>query len=396
MQPTDATNCRDNDNPVLRDIETAHGLPNQHYVSEAVFEEEKTCILFNNWAGICFDSDVPNAGDVKPVTFMGMPLIAVRDKDGSLHVYQNTCRHRGMILVQEPTNVRKVIRCPYHSWCYDLKGDLKVTPHVGGPGCNTHEGIDPEELSLHNIRAHVWLGVVFVNISGTAPDFDTYSHSVKERWQEFDGLELYGDVSTNFSLQVNTNWKLAVENYCESYHLPWVHPGLNSYSRLEDHYNIEHPGSCSGQGSVVYRQLTAESGETLADLAGLSEKWNTGAEYIALYPNVLLGVHRDHTFALILQPVSANQTIEHVALFYEKGSATSEALADLRQRNADLWKGVFEEDIQVVEGMQAGRNGLYFDGGKFSPAMDGPTHTFHQWVANAWASREQAPNASRQ
>ena len=36
-----------------------------------------------------------------------------------------------------------------------------------------------------------------------------------------------------------TNWKLAVENYCESYHLPWVHPGLNSYSRLEDHYHID-------------------------------------------------------------------------------------------------------------------------------------------------------------
>jgi len=31
--------------------------------------------------------------------------------------------------------------------------------------------------------------------------------------------------------------------------------------------------------------------------------------------------------------------------------------------------------------MQRGRKGLIFDGGKFSPVMDNPTHCFHQWVA---------------
>lgn len=50
-------------------------------------------------------------------------------------------------------------------------------------------------------------------------------------------------------------------------------------------------------------------------------------------------------------------------------------------KNRDLWKVVFEEDIEVVEGMQAGRLGLYFDGGRFSPVMDSPTHNFHHWVA---------------
>jgi len=36
----------------------------------------------------------------------------------------------------------------------------------------------------------------------------------------------------------------------------------------------------------------------------------------------------------------------------------------------------------VVEGMQRGRNGLMFDGGKFSPVMDSATHCFHYWVAS--------------
>ena len=184
---------------------------------------------------------------------------------------------------------------------------------------------------------------------------------------------------------MNCNWKLAVENYCESYHLPWVHPGLNSYSRLEDHYNIEEPGHFSGQGTYVYRQLKGDNDAVFPDFDGLSDKWDKGAEYISAYPNVLLGVHRDHTYAIILIPEGPGKTTEHVHLFYADPNTDE----DLRKRNAAQWKLVFEEDIFVVEGMQHGRNALGFDGGRFSPAMDAPTHMFHDWVASGLlASRE--------
>lgn len=371
---------------VLCDVELANGLPNANYISDAVFAEEKNSVLFGTWAGVGFTSDIPNPGDVKPVKLLGMPLILVRDHDESVNVYQNTCRHRGMILVQEPVNVRKVVRCPYHSWCYDLKGKLQVTPHVGGPGCNSHESIDKDKLGLYTIACAVWLGVIFVNISGTALPFEQYTADLRKQWSEFESLELHGDPQSSFELKVNTNWKLAVENYCESYHLPWIHPGLNSYSKLEDHYNIEQRGAYSGQGTVVYQQLKSSTGESFADLGRLSDKWNSGAEYIALYPNVLLGVHRDHTFAIVLEPLSTDYTIERVALFYTEACANDEAYKSLREKNAHLWKGVFEEDIFVVEGMQAGRQGQLFDGGKFSPVMDSPTHNFHHWVAQRLSS----------
>lgn len=55
--------------------------------------------------------------------------------------------------------------------------------------------------------------------------------------------------------------------------------------------------------------------------------------------------------------------------------------ADMRRKNADMWAGVFAEDVFVVEGMQKGRHASHFDGGKFSPVMDNPTHDFHVWVA---------------
>ena len=58
-------------------------------------------------------------------------------------------------------------------------------------------------------------------------------------------------------------------------------------------------------------------------------------------------------------------------------------LNPLIDENASFWKTVFREDIGVVEGMQRGRNGLMFDGGKFSPVMDSATHCFHHWIAQS-------------
>ena len=371
---------------VRRPIETAHGLPNAHYISDAVFDEEKQALLFSQWAGLAALADVPEPGDAVPLTFLGQPLLLIRDREGVVRVFLNTCRHRGMILVSEPRRIEGAIRCPYHSWCYSTSGKLVSTPHVGGPGQNTHAAIDRDTLGLIEVRSHVWFGLVWINLDGTALPFEQAMAPVLDRWREFDRPMHHGGADSRFTLEVATNWKLAVENYCESYHLPWVHPGLNSYSRLEDHYHIEAPGEFSGQGTLVYRQLRDPYGKTFPDFDGLSDKWDTAAEYLAIYPNVLLGVHRDHGFAIILEPVATDRTIEHIHLLYP--SAETDPM--LRAQNTALWKLVFEEDVFVVEGMQRGRHASGFDGGRFSPAMDGPTHCFHDWVAGKVADHRAA------
>jgi len=367
--------------PVLTSTDKAKGLPNQHYVSEEVFEEEKQAILFDNWSAIGNGKDIPNIGDVKPMNFLGMPLIMVRDSSNNINVFQNTCRHRGMILIEEPTNINGVIRCPYHSWCYNLSGELCVTPMVGGMDADSHESIKNDELGLFKIRSTIWQDIIFVNISNNAPEFTEYASKVIERWSEFEKPLYYGGEGSSFSLSLDTNWKLAVENYCESYHLPWVHPELNVTSSIEDHYHIEEKGYFSGQGSRVYNQIKSDDGKVFPDFEGLSSRWNTASEYIALYPNVLLGVHRDHVFSIILEPISINKTIEHVSIYYSKDPSEMTELSSLIDENASFWKTVFNEDVGVVEGMQRGRSGLMFDGGKFSPIMDSATHCFHQWIA---------------
>ncbi|MFO8126577.1 aromatic ring-hydroxylating oxygenase subunit alpha [Yoonia sp.] len=372
---------------VRQPVETAHGLPNAHYTDPAVFDLEKHAVLSSSWAGLAVTADVPDVGDAKPVEFLGIPLLLVRDRQGQVRVFQNICRHRGMILVAEPRKIEGAIRCPYHSWCYSTEGKLVSTPHVGGAGQNTHEAIDKSLLGLVEVRSHIWFNTIFINIDGKAAPFEDVHAELLTRWAEFEQPMYHGGIDSSFTLDVATNWKLAVENYCESYHLPWVHPGLNSYSRLEDHYNITEMGRYSGQGTLVYRQLTGMDGIKFPDFADLSEQWETGGEYITVYPNVLLGVQRDHAFVIVLEPQGHDKTAEHVHLFYA-AEKTDEAL---RQKNAIQWKSVFEEDIFVVEGMQKGRAAPGFDGGRFSPAMDGPTHCFHDWVAGKIATHDPAP-----
>ena len=370
-------------NSVLAPVETARGLPNEHYVNKAVFAEERRALLLDQWTGVGFGKDIPEPGDAKPIDLLGIPLLAVRDQDGAVRVYQNTCRHRGMILVQEPGNIRGTIRCPYHSWCYGLDGRLRSTPHVGGPGNNLHDNIRREDLGLVEFPSHVFRDVIFVNISRNAAPFEVHAKKLIDRWKEFGDQPLYpGGAASSFVLDVACNWKLAVENFCESYHLPWIHPGLNSYSRLEDHYHIEEPGHFAGQGTKVYRQITGEDGSVFPDFANLGAFWDEGAEYIAAFPNVLFGAQRDHAFAMLLMPVGLDRTLEMTEIYYPFDPAEHPEHAALIEGNAAQWKEVFEEDIFVVEGMQKGRHGPEFDGGKFSPVMDNPTHTFHHWAAS--------------
>jgi len=246
--------------------------------------------------------------------------------------------------------------------------------------------VKKENLGLIPVRTTVWMDVVYVNLSGTAKEFDTAIRPLTERWSEFMGQPIFhGGPDSSFKLELNCNWKLAVENYCESYHLPWVHPALNRYSRLQDHYEIlDTDGNFSGQGTTVYDPKLDDSGRTFSTFDGLSDHWNTGAEYISLFPNTLLGIHKDHYYAIRIEPLGPNRTREHVEIYYTDADMVTDDWADLRAINTEMWKTVFLEDVFAVEGMQKGRSAPGFDGGAFSPIMDRPTQMFHEWVGGQY------------
>ena len=381
---------------VVRPIEQAGGLPNEAYVSHAFADWEQDVLLARSWACIGTGRRVPEPGDARPIEFAGLPLLMLRDNDGEVRVFHNVCSHRGMILVDAPQRTRGTIRCPYHSWTYDLDGSLRATPMIGGTDSHTCPSFERASHGLKPVRTATWFDAVFVNLSGDAAPFETFIAPVAERWKDFDAATLHHEArDSSYILDVACNWKLAVENFCEAYHLPWIHPNLNSYSRLEDHYQItEEVDGYAGQGSTAYRPQLVENGDAFPAMPGLPDRWHGTAEYVALFPTALFGIHADHFYTVTLEPKGPGRTIEHMDIYYFADEALDEAHTEQRRANARQWQGIFEEDRFVVEGMQRGRASPAYRGGVLSPALERTTHCFYRWVATRLLQASQANRAA--
>jgi len=374
---------------VTKSIEKSHGLPNECYTSEEYTIIERKKLFEEKWSVIGVASSIPNPGDARPFDLLGIPLFILRDKNKKIKVFHNVCSHRGYKILQKPEKINNVIRCPYHSWSYDFDGNLLATPHIGGMNKNEAKGFDKSCSGLKEVRSYVWLDLIFVNTSSNAESFEEYIKPLSERWSKFwtkedQKLIKHPKDHGYFQLKAKCNWKFAIENYCESYHLPWVHPGLNSYSKLSDHYHIESdPNRFAGQGTMFY-DPKYKSSKKFPFFPNWPKEKEKFAEYVALFPNVMLGIHKDHYYAYWLEPVNHTYTLEHMEVYYVGDEAAySDEYKEIREENCKLWLEVQSEDMSIIEGMQAGRNSPSYNGGNFSPVMDTSTHNFHKWVATS-------------
>jgi len=372
---------------VNNSIEKAHGLPNECYTSKDYTLIERKKLFEDKWIVVGVASSIPEIGDVKPIDILGMPILILRNKQNEIKVFHNVCSHRGVKLVSKSGKINSLIRCPYHSWSYSLDGELMATPHIGGMNKHSADGFDKSKSNLKEIRSYIWLDLIMININQNEMSFEEYIKPLSDRWEEFwpvkdRDLINHSDDFGYFKLNAKCNWKFAIENYCESYHLPWVHPGLNSYSKIDDHYHIQGlPNRFAGQGTTVYNPRL-KGKDKFPCFPKWPKKKENIAEYVALFPNVMLGLHKDHFYSYWLEPIDHKYTKEHMEIYYvgEK-AANSKKFKSLRKQNYKLWKGVQSEDVGIIEGMQEGRNSPAYNGGNFSPVMDNPTHHFHKWVA---------------
>ena len=372
---------------VSKPIKDAHGLPNECYTSKEYTLIERKKLFEDKWMVIGVASSLPNVGDAKPVDILGMPILLVRGKDKKIRVFHNVCSHRGLKLVTKPGNIKNVIRCPYHSWSYNFDGELVATPHIGGMNIHQTKDFERSKSNLKEIRSYIWLDLIMININNNEMPFEEYIKPLSDRWEEFWPIKDRELINHSndfgyFKLNANCNWKFAIENYCESYHLPWVHPGLNSYSKIEDHYHIQGlPNRFAGQGTVVYNPRF-EGKEKFPCFPNWPKNKENIAEYVALFPNVMLGIHKDHYYAYWLEPINHEFTLEHMELYYVgEEAANSKKFESLRKQNHKQWEDIQKEDVDIIQGMQIGRNSPVYNGGNFSPVMDNPTHHFHKWVA---------------
>jgi len=362
---------------LFRPTGEAIGLPGAAYTDPAFFEAERQLTFSKNWVCAGVISDIPNPGDQMPLDLAGMPILLTRGQDGKVRAFHNICRHRGAQLVSAPVS-RPTVVCPYHAWSYALDGRLMRTPSFCGPDVHTHDGFDASKHGLLPVHCETWGPIIFINLDPNAAPLDATLAPLKQRWAAYDFSLLRSGGGLRFTL--DANWKLAIENFVERYHLPFVHPQLNSVSSVKHTLHITDGEGFVGVGSRSFAPPPVTPEHLLPHFPGLDEEASTKAEYVELFPNVMIGVHYNHVYAFIIQPVNVGHTVERFEFFFVGDEAMTPELAPARRQMIDLINLVNGEDIDIVQRLHIGCKSPAMSGSVFSPVMEDTTHKFQRIV----------------
>lgn len=349
----------------------ASGLPSMAYTSEDFFALENAKLFHGSWVFVGFAHELAKPGDVMPVSVAGRPLLLVRNDASEIKAFHNVCRHRCLKLVDAPCNVGHVLRCPYHSWTYSLNGELKLTPYFGGRDPRkVPEGLDRKSRGLVPVHFAVWHDWIFVNLCGTAPDFDDFVAPLA-RWLEDIDFDLVEHLVTIDLGEVRANWKLLMENFIEPYHVSFVHSQTTDQP-LRDHYTIDEAG-CIGSAVDISR---APDDPVRDDTLSVTSR------YLTLFPNFVLGRYYPDQIGVHLNvPAAVDRTFQRRAIYATSAGAKSAVEAE---KLAKLWYGVHKEDHAMCERLQTGRaSDVAMDGGVLSPVWENSVRLFQGLVLDA-------------
>ena len=175
-------------------------------------------------------SEIPEPGDYRVHDFRHESVIIIRQEDGTVRAFYNTCRHRGNRLAWSELGSGNGFVCSYHGWEWGIDGMLN---HVQDPD-DFENGNPCGTLTLSELRCETWGGFAWWNMDDDAPTLLDYLDPIPYLFRHRPM-----DTSTRViwrTFAVNTNWKFASDNFNESYHLPTVHPELRA-SIDEDYAN---------------------------------------------------------------------------------------------------------------------------------------------------------------
>jgi phenylpropionate dioxygenase-like ring-hydroxylating dioxygenase large terminal subunit len=201
--------------------ELPRALPAWVYHNAELHRLELERVLLPSWQIACHVNSIPNPGDFVTLDIGPESVLVLRDRDGGIRAYHNVCRHRGARLVDGDGNCPGPITCPYHGWSYRHDGTL-----VGVPMRERLPGIDRNDFSLKPVRVDVAFSFVFVALRGNPPPVATVWGPLAEELApyRFEDMVPLGPISCD---TWEVDWKIAIDNYLESYHVPIGHPGLN-------------------------------------------------------------------------------------------------------------------------------------------------------------------------
>src|SRR6187200_258551 len=246
-------------------------IPFDWYSDPAVLRLERDRIFRRTWQYAGRADQVAEPGAFFTCDLGGVPIVVVRDKEGGLRAFLNTCRHRGS-LVCEGEGRRETLQCPYHAWTYGLDGALRAAPRS-----DREPGFDKTELGLVPVSVDSWGPFVFANPdSEAAPLAETLGEL--PQLVTASGLDLS---SLRFlqrtSGEYEANWKICSENFLECYHCQVAHPGFSAVvDTAVDAYGLEES-----------RRFSTQTGPLRA---GAPEGDVPRGQFHFLFPNVTINV----------------------------------------------------------------------------------------------------------
>lgn len=220
---------------IAADLEAGRTLPFAWYTDPRVAAAEDKAIFARSWHYIGRAADVAEPGMFVTADIAGVPIVVVRDRDGSLNAFHNVCRHRAAKVIHEEIGKRRTLQCHYHAWTYALDGSLKGAPRSQSEAC-----FPQQELGLRKASAQVWGPFLFAHLDSSpaplAEQLTDVPNLVDGTGVDVDTLKFHFRVDYDLAC----NWKVAMENYHECYHCPTAHPGFSDVLDTQmDAYRLE-------------------------------------------------------------------------------------------------------------------------------------------------------------
>lgn len=294
-------------------------LPLWCYTSERFHQAEMEKIFLPSWNLLDREEIVPNIGDFRCVTFMGVNLLVVRDKEDKVRVFANTCPHRGALVAEGDGNC-KVFQCPYHFWTFGLDGHLiGASQYTDDDGEELINSSNREEFGLPEIESGCWGGFIFVRFREASDTLEQHLGAFVETLAS----HRLGDMRRARTVvhEMDANWKCFVENYVDAYHIPFVHKDSLSQWKTTEYRRVESRGEelltfAVHEGSQLL--LPKDDYNGFPAMAQIDADKVGGTFFTALRPGFMMTMGNDGALVFQSEPVSAGRSRLTVSSLFPK------------------------------------------------------------------------------
>src|SRR5713101_379343 len=357
---------------VRKPLLEAETLPPACYTSREFYQREVSNIFLKCWNLIGRAEYVKNPGDYFTLSLVGVSLIIMRGDDGRIRAFINSCRHRGARLLEGEGHC-KAIRCPYHSWLYSTRGDLRASN-----GMQDTRNFDPSAFGLTEVKLEAWSGFLFVNLDPQSASLREYLGDLDSYTQSYEFETMVTVKRKDFT--VRTNWKSYIENSMENFHLPTVHQGSIGRVKAEWHGIDGAPGNF-----VILQSHTAASRATLGNDAAF-DRISTlrgpaahGAQYILIYPCTVIGADLDCMWFKQMAPDGPDVVRYSAGFCFPKATVERPDFEQVVPNYHKRFDLVISEDNGISEVQLQGLSNPFSRPGRFS-SMEPLVHTIDNWI----------------